>query len=59
MTEALLEIKDVNLAFTGKRTVLDVLSNRPSRDVHALNGVSLDLRRGETLGVVGESGCGK
>jgi peptide/nickel transport system ATP-binding protein len=59
MTEAVLEIKDVNLAFKGKRTVLDVLSNRPSRDVHALNGVSLNLQRGETLGVVGESGCGK
>lgn len=59
MSEAVLEIKDVNLAFRGKRTVLDVLANRPPRDVNALNGVSLDLKRGETLGVVGESGCGK
>lgn len=59
MSDAVLEIRDVNLAFQGKRSVLDVLANRPSRDVHALNGVSLDLKRGETLGVVGESGCGK
>lgn len=29
------------------------------RVVHAVDGVSLDLRRGETLSVVGESGCGK
>lgn len=27
--------------------------------VHAVDGVSLDIQKGETLGVVGESGCGK
>ena len=31
----------------------------PARHVHALDGISLDLKRGETLAVVGESGCGK
>ncbi len=46
----LLELEEVVKHFPvkGKRTV-----------VHAVNGVTLSLRRGETLGIVGESGCGK
>jgi len=32
---------------------------RPSKSVYALNQVSLYQNRGETLGIVGESGCGK
>ncbi len=32
---------------------------RSGRYVYAVNGVSLDVRRGETYGLVGESGCGK
>jgi peptide/nickel transport system ATP-binding protein len=56
MSDALVELDDVKVWFPIKSgLVLD----RHVGDVKAVDGVSLTIRRGETLGLVGESGCGK
>jgi oligopeptide/dipeptide ABC transporter ATP-binding protein len=55
----LLEVRDLTKAFPLHRPLLAALLRAPRLVVHALNGVSFSVRRGETLGIVGESGCGK
>ena len=57
--DTLLSVQNVAKAFPFARTLIQRLRRQPGQAVHALNGVSLDIRKGETLGIVGESGCGK
>ena len=54
-TNILLETKDLSKYFTAKKGLLNL---QPSV-VKAVDHVSLSVKRGETLGLVGESGCGK
>jgi peptide/nickel transport system ATP-binding protein len=49
-----LAVRDVRCSFQVSRGLF-----RQRRRLHAVNGVSFDLRKGEILAVVGESGCGK
>ena len=54
--EPLVEVRDLVKHFPLTK---GILFNRRVGEVRAVDGVSFDVMRGETLGLVGESGCGK
>ena len=53
--DVLLGIRDLKTYFP----IYGGIFRRKMGDVYAVDGVTLDVHRGETLGLVGESGCGK
>ena len=55
MSDTLLTLRDVHINFPARKNWL----GKTTEHVHAINGIDLQIRRGETLGIVGESGCGK
>jgi oligopeptide/dipeptide ABC transporter ATP-binding protein len=55
----LLQVQDLAVHFRAPYGLVELVSRAPRRVVRAVDGVDLELRRGETLGLVGESGCGK
>ncbi|MEY2876013.1 MAG: hypothetical protein RLZZ373_3384, partial [Pseudomonadota bacterium] len=60
MTAPLVEVRDLAKTFDVSAPWLNrVIERRPKQWVHAVDGVSFEIPRGQTLALVGESGCGK
>ena len=54
--QVLIDVKDLRMYFP---VTAGLIFQRKVADVKAVDGLSFQIRRGETLGLVGESGCGK
>ncbi|MCF8484881.1 MAG: dipeptide ABC transporter ATP-binding protein [Rhodobacteraceae bacterium] len=54
-TKALVQVRDLKMYFP----IHTGLLRRHTGDVKAVDGITFDINEGETLGLVGESGCGK
>jgi peptide/nickel transport system ATP-binding protein len=53
--ESIIQVENLEIKFPIKRN----LFGRPTEYTNAINGISFEIFKGETIGLVGESGCGK
>jgi peptide/nickel transport system ATP-binding protein len=54
-----LEINTLSVSFPIRRSISEVLLNKPAGSLKAVNNINLEIPAGSTLGLVGESGSGK
>jgi len=59
MSEVLLDVKGLTKHFTLHGDIFSRLAGEKTQTLKAVDGIDFHIRRGETLGLVGESGCGK
>ncbi len=57
--QPLLVVRDLKKYFPVRGGLLDGLLNGEKKFVHAVDGINFSIAKGTTLGIVGESGCGK
>ena len=57
--DSLLNIGNLHCYYRLRRSFKDFITGSATKFVHAIDGIDLVLGRGQTLAVVGESGCGK
>lgn len=55
----LLQVENLHVKFPISGSRKSLLSRKTPTFIHALNGINFSIHKGETLGLVGESGCGK
>ena len=55
----LLKVENLKKYFPVKRGILETLRKEPQKYVKAVDGISFEVQKGETLALIGESGCGK
>jgi len=57
--DPVLRVEDLHVTFRGRVSLVAGLLGRKGADARAVDGVSLEVGRGEVLAIAGESGCGK
>ena len=57
--QPLLQVKDLHISFAGRVGLGSGLMGKKATEARAVDGVDLELRKGEIVALAGESGCGK